>query len=323
MTAVPRLYETMHGRVLRGVRQKGGLSEKLFMKAVGIGRKRYEGTPLTAGERLLDPLLDRLVRAKVAARFGGSLKAIVSGGAPLNYDIGVFFKALGLELIQGYGLTETAPLVSCNPLSPNKLRTVGPPVADVEVRIAGDGEILVRGELLMQGYWGRPEETAEAIRDGWLHTGDVGELDGDGYLVITDRKKDIIVNSGGDIVSPQRVEGFLTLQPEIAQAMVHGDRRPHLVALIVPDPEFAAEWSEAAGRPEGAGPLVEDAAFRKAVGEAVERVNAGLSVIERVRRFVLSEEAFTIENDMMTPSLKIRRHVIAEKHGAALEALYG
>lgn len=323
MTAVPRLYETMHGRVLRGVRQKGGLSEKLFMKAVGIGRKRYEGTPLTAGERLLDPLLDRLVRAKVAARFGGSLKAIVSGGAPLNYDIGVFFKALGLELIQGYGLTETAPLVSCNPPSPNKLRTVGPPVADVEVRIAGDGEILVRGELLMQGYWGRPEETAEAIRDGWLHTGDVGELDEDGYLVITDRKKDIIVNSGGDNVSPQRVEGFLTLQPEIAQAMVHGDRRPHLVALIVPDPEFAAEWSEAAGRPEGAGPLAEDAAFRKAVGEAVERVNAGLSVIERVRRFVLSEEAFTIENDMMTPSLKIRRHVIAEKHGAALEALYG
>ena len=320
MTAVPRLYETMYGRIRRGIAQKGGLSEKLFMKAVEIGRRRYESAPLSLSDRMLDPLLDRLVRAKVAQRFGGALKAMVSGGAPLNYDIGAFFKALGVELLQGYGLTETAPVVSCNPPSRNKITTVGPPVVDTEVRIADDGEILVRGELLMNGYWNRPDDTAEAIRDGWLHTGDIGELDEDGHLVITDRKKDIIVNSGGDNISPQRIEGLLALQPEIAQAMVYGDGKPHLVALIVPDPEFAAEWSGNAQADLAA--LADDETFRKTIGDAVDRMNADLSVIERIRRFAVTREAFTIENDMMTPSMKIRRHVIRERYGDALELLY-
>lgn len=321
MTAVPRLYETMYGRIRRGIAQKGGLSEKLFMKAADIGRRRYESAPLALSDRMLDPLLDRLVRAKVAQRFGGALKAMVSGGAPLNYDIGAFFKALGVELLQGYGLTETAPVVSCNPPSRNKITTVGPPVVDVEVKIADDGEILVRGELLMKGYWNRPNDTAATIRDGWLHTGDIGELDSDGYLVITDRKKDIIVNSGGDNISPQRIEGLLALQPEIGQAMVYGDGKPHLVALIVPDPEFAAEWS--GSQESDLAALANDEAFRKAIGDAVDRMNADLSVIERVRRFAVSREAFTIENDMMTPSMKIRRHVIRERYGEALESLYG
>lgn len=321
MTAVPRLYETMYGRIRRGIAQKGGLSEKLFMKAVEIGRRRYEAAPLSLSDRMLDPLLDRLVRAKVAQRFGGALKAMVSGGAPLNYDIGAFFKALGVELLQGYGLTETAPVVSCNPPSRNKITTVGPAVVDTEVRIADDGEVLVRGELLMNGYWNRPDDTAAAIRDGWLHTGDIGELDEDGHLIITDRKKDIIVNSGGDNISPQRIEGLLALQPEIAQAMVHGDGKPHLVALIVPDPEFADEWSGGAQADLTA--LVDDEAFRKAIGDAVDRMNADLSVIERIRRFAVAREAFTIENDMMTPSMKIRRHVIRERYGDVLEALYG
>lgn len=321
MTAVPRLYETMYGRIRRGIAQKGGLSEKLFMKAADIGRRRYESAPLALSDRMLDPLLDRLVRAKVAQRFGGALKAMVSGGAPLNYDIGAFFKALGIELLQGYGLTETAPVVSCNPPSRNKITTVGPPVVDVEVKIADDGEILVRGELLMNGYWNRPDDTAAAIRDGWLHTGDIGELDEDGHLVITDRKKDIIVNSGGDNISPQRIEGLLALQPEIAQAMVYGDGKPHLVALIVPDPEFADEWSGDAKSDLAA--LASDEAFRKAIGDAVDRMNADLSVIERIRRFAVSGEAFTIENEMMTPSMKIRRHVIRERYGKTLEALYG
>ena len=320
MTAVPRLYETMYGRIRRGIAQKGGLSEKLFMKAAEIGRRRYESAPLSLSDRMLDPLLDRLVRAKVAQRFGGALKAMVSGGAPLNYDIGAFFKALGVELLQGYGLTETAPVVSCNPPSRNKITTVGPPVVDTEVRIADDGEILVRGELLMNGYWNRPDDTAEAIRDGWLHTGDIGELDEDGHLVITDRKKDIIVNSGGDNISPQRIEGLLALQPEIAQAMVYGDGKPHLVALIVPDPEFAAEWSGNAQADLAA--LADDETFRKTIGDAVDRMNADLSVIERIRRFAVTREAFTIENDMMTPSMKIRRHVIRERYGDALELLY-
>ncbi len=323
MTAVPRLYETMHDRIVRSVRNKGGLSEKLFFRAVEIGQKRYEGSGLTIGDRLMDPLLDKLVRAKIAGRFGGRLKAMVSGGAPLNYDIGVFFKALDVPLLQGYGQTESSPIVSCNLPSSNKIHTVGPPFVDVDVKIADDGEILVRGELVMQGYWNMPDETAAAVTNGWLHTGDIGTIDDDGFLAITDRKKDIIVNSGGDNISPQRIEGFLTLQPEIGQAMVHGDKRPHLVALIVPDADFAAEWARANEAEARLPELCGNDAFRAAVGEAIERINADLSIIERVRRFILTPETFTTENEMLTPSMKIRRHVIRKRYGERLEALYG
>ena len=325
MTAVPRLYEVMRDRILRGVRQAGGRREKLFLRAVALGRKRCE-TPnaLSLGERLQDRLLDVLVRRKVRERFGGRLKAMVSGGAPLNYDVGMFFTALGVRLLQGYGQTESAPVVSVNPPGRNRIDTVGVPLDGVEVRIAADGEILVRGELVMQGYWNNPAATADVVKDGWLHTGDIGVIDADGYLRITDRKKDIIVNSGGDNVSPQRIEGFLTLQPEIAQAMVFGDRRPHLVALIVPDAAFADAWAGAQTppRPAALAGLVDDPAFREAVGAAIDRLNRDLSVIERVRRFTLAAEPFSIENGMMTPTLKIRRHAIIARHGAALEALY-
>ena len=324
MTAVPRLYETMHGRIMRGVKQAGGLKEKLFLRAVDIGKRRYEdSSSIGLADRLCDKALDKLVRAKVKERFGGRLKALVSGGAPLNYDIGLFFTALGLRLLQGYGQTESAPVVSCNLPHRVRIDTVGPPMVDVEVKIADDGEILVRGELVMQGYWGDETASAEVLRDGWLHTGDVGEIDDDGYIRITDRKKDIIVNSGGDNVSPQRVEGFLTLQPEIGQAMVIGDKRPHLVGLIVPDQEFATAWAREHKKSPHLAELVDDDAFREAVGDAIDRVNDDLSVIERVRRFVLVEDPFTVDNEMMTPSLKIRRHKILEKYGPALEALYG
>ncbi|MFT5488171.1 MAG: long-chain acyl-CoA synthetase [Paracoccaceae bacterium] len=322
MTAVPRLYETMYGRIVRGVQQKGGLSEKLFMKAVSTGRKKYEGTKLSLGETLLDPLLTKLVRKKVAGRFGGRLKAMVSGGAPLNYEVGVFFKALDVELLQGYGQTESAPIISCNPPSNNKMRTVGPPFVDIELKIASDGEILVRGELVMQGYWNNPDATAEAISDGWLHTGDIGEMDNHGHLKITDRKKDIIVNSGGDNIAPQRIEGFLDLQPEIAQSMVYGDKKPNIVALIVPHPDFASDWATANGKKMDMAALVEDADFRKAIAAAVDKVNTDMSVIERVRKFILTAEGFTTENEMMTPSMKIRRHVIRKNYGDALEGLY-
>ena len=322
MTAVPRLYETMHSRILRGVQQKGGLSEKLFMKAVSIGRRKYEGHQLTFGETLMDRLLNKVVRKKVAERFGGRLKAMVSGGAPLNYEIGTFFKALDVELLQGYGQTESAPIISCNLPSKNKMNSVGPPLTDVDVKIGTDGEILVKGELVMQGYWNMPEATAEAVRDGWLHTGDIGTLDGDGFLIITDRKKDIIVNSGGDNISPQRIEGFLTLQPEIAQAMVYGDKKPNLVGLIVPDKEFVSDWKRLNADSADITKLVENEEFRKAIAAAIDRVNDGLSVIERLRNFSLVTEEFTVENEMMTPSLKIRRHIIRAKYHEALEALY-
>ncbi len=321
MTAVPRLYETLHARILHGLRKTPPLRRKLFDKALTLGRKRYEGpNTLTLTERVQDVVLDRLVRRKVRDRFGGRIKALVSGGAPLNVELGTFFTALGLRLLQGYGQTESAPVVSCN--RPHKIRieTVGPPLRDVRLRLAEDGEILVAGELVMTGYWNNAEATELALRDGWLHTGDIGVIDDDGYLRITDRKKDIIVTSGGDNVAPQRVEGFLSIQPEIAQAMVFGDRRPYLVAVIVPEAEFAARWAKTHGHPISA--LGQDPEFRKAIAAAVDRVNRELAAVERVRRFILSAEEFTVENNMLTPSLKIRRHVIRTVYRGELEALY-
>ncbi|MGF1628838.1 MAG: AMP-dependent synthetase/ligase [Kiloniellaceae bacterium] len=323
MTAVPRLYEAMHLRIRRGVEKQGGWKAKLFEKAVELGEKRYrDPRSLTFLERLQDFVVERLVRAKVRRRFGGRVKAIVSGGAALNYDIGLFFTALGLPILQGYGQTETAPVVSVNPPWKVKLETVGPPLEGVELRIAGDGEILVRGEMVMTGYWNDEDATYKAIQDGWLHTGDIGELDNDGYLKITDRKKDIIVFSGGDNVSPARVEGFLTLQREIQQAIVFGDKRPHLVALLVPDDEFVAQWCRGNGKPGDLDALREDADFRAALAQVLDRVNANLSSLEKVRRFAVLAEPFTVENGMMTPTMKIRRHKIREAYGEIVENLY-
>ena len=324
MTAVPRLYELMHQRIVTGVDRKGGLSAKLFHRSVTLGTKRYKhsAAPLGLAERITDRVLDKLVRAKVAERFGGRLKAFVSGGAPLNPEIGEFFLALGVRLLQGYGQTETAPVVSCNPLNAIKIETVGPPVKDVEVKIADDGEIVVRGELTMQGYWNNPQATAEVLRDGWVHTGDIGEIDAEGYIRITDRKKDIIVNSGGDNLSPARVESMLTFEPELEQAMVYGDRRPHLVAVVVPDQHFAGAWAKSHGKDADLATLATDAEFHHALAAVVDRVNARLSMIERVRRFIVAQAPFTTENGLQTPSLKIRRHKIKDKYGDALESLY-
>ena len=240
------------------------------------------------------------------------MKALVSGGAPLNPEVGLFFQSLGLTFLQGYGQTEAGPVISCNrPAAGIRMDSVGPPVKGCEVRIAEDGEIMVRGELVMHGYWQNPEETARVLLpDGWLATGDVGHLDDNGRIVITDRKKDLIVNDKGDNVAPQRVEGMLTLQPEILQAMVHGDRRPHLVALLVPDPEEMRRFKD---DPDG---------MQRALSKAVDRVNAELSVIERVRRFILADEPFSVENEQLTPSMKIRRHVIGKTYDEPLDALY-
>ena len=324
MTAVPRLYETMHQRIRLGVAKQGGLKERLFNMAETLGRKRYDSpASLSLIERLQDKLVDRLVRDKVRARFGGRLKALVSGGAALNPDIGLFFTALGLRILQGYGQTEAAPVIACNPPSWVKIHTVGPPLRGVEVKIAEDGEILVRGELVMKGYWRNEEETALAIRDGWLHTGDVGEFDADGYIKITDRKKDICVLSGGDNVSPARVEGFLTLEPEIQQAMVVGDKRPHLVALLVPDGDWLRTWAREQGKSADLAALSDDKDLQTALSAVLDRVNKELSPIEKVRRFLIADAPFSVENHMMTPTMKIRRHVVREIYGERLDALYG
>jgi long-chain acyl-CoA synthetase len=322
MTAVPRLFEVLRDRILLGVRRAGGMKEKLFGTALDLGRRRYEEPDsLSFIERIENAALDRLVRSKVQARFGGRLKVMVSGGAALNYEVGLFFTALGLRLLQGYGQTEAAPLISCNPPSRIKLKTVGPPVQGVEVRIAEDGEILARGELLMNGYWRNEEITAETIREGWLHTGDIGEFDEDGYLRITDRKKDIIVASSGDNVSPNRLEGMLTLAPEIGQAMVYGDSRPYIVALLVPDEHWRRSWAESHGKPDDS-ELAANPDFRAALREAVERVNKDLSVFERIRRFTVTIEPFTTDNEMLTPTLKVRRHKVLEAYGDEIKALY-
>jgi long-chain acyl-CoA synthetase len=323
MTCVPRLYEIMRLRILNAVARQRGLKPKLFARTVELGSRAYQQSDaLGLTERLLDRLLDRLVRQQVRARFGGRVKALVSGGAPLNYEVGLFFTALGLPVFQGYGQTECSPVVSVNTPRLVKLHSVGPPIPGIEVKIAADGEILVRGASVMQGYWRDAAATAETLKDGWLHTGDIGLLDDDGFLQITDRKKDIIVNSGGDNLAPQRVEGVLLLQHEIGQAIVYGDRRPHLVALIVPDAEFARSYARAHRLQPDLAALVEDAGFQGVLGEAIRRANQSLSALERVRHFRLMAEPFTIENGMMTPTLKLKRQEIYRAYRELFECLY-
>ncbi|MFC3175057.1 AMP-dependent synthetase/ligase [Novosphingobium bradum] len=322
MVVVPRLFEVLRTRIMKQIEKQGRIANFLMDRALRIEGRAVEGAKRLV-DRPLDLLIARLLRPKVRAKFGGRIKAMVSGGAPLNPEIGTFFSAMGLTLLQGYGQTESGPVVSCNrPATGLKMDTVGRPLSGVEVRIAEDGEILVRGELVMKGYWRNPEETAKALHDGWLHTGDVGHLDAKGRIVITDRKKDMIVNDKGDNVSPQRVEGMLTLQPEIAQAMVMGDRRPWLVGLVVPDAEWALGWARANDEKFDMAGLQGLPAFRSAVRAAIDRVNQELSVVEKVRQFAFADEPFTIDNEEMTPSLKIRRHKLKERYGARLDALY-
>ncbi len=323
MVVVPRLFEVLRTRVIKGVEKQGRLPMMMLEQALRIGARRAAGKPLMPWDRVIDAVLDRTIRPKVRARFGGRSKALVSGGAPLNPDVGLFFDALGLTLLQGYGQTEAGPVISVTrPKTGLKMDTVGTPLRNVEIGIAEDGEVLVRGELIMHGYWRNPEETERALRDGWLHTGDIGEFDSAGRLRITDRKKDIIVNDKGENVSPQRIEGMLTLQEEVAQAMVSGDKRPYLVGLLVPDSEWAAAWAKARGKPADLPLLRQDAEFNAALRAAVDRVNTELSVTERVRQFLIADEPFSIENQMLTPSIKIRRHVIRAVYKERLDALY-
>jgi len=298
ITVVPRILELIRDRVLAQVAREKPLRQKLFAAALNGGLRAIAGRRRLS-DLLLDAPLDRLVRAMVRARFGGRLKALVSGGARLDPEVGRFFQAFGLKIVQGYGQTEAGPVISANPPDAIRVETVGKVLPDVDLRIAEDGEILVRGDLVMQGYWGNQEATAAAIRDGWLHTGDIGALDTDGYLRITDRKKDMIVLSGGDNVSPARVEGMLAGEPEIVQAVVAGEGQAGICALLV-----AADGADAA-----------------AVARAVTRVNARLSVIERVRRHAVVPP-FTIENGQLTATHKVRRAQVMREHADVLDRLY-
>ena len=322
MVVVPRLFEVLRTRISKQVEKQGRFANYLLDRAVSIGGKKAAGG-VPVWDQPMNLFLKATLKPKLAKRFGGRIKAMVSGGAPLNPEVGVFFESLGLTFLQGYGQTEAAPVISCNrPKAGLKHDTVGPPLEGVEVKIAEDGEILVRGELVMHGYWQNPAETARVLKDGWLHTGDIGEIDAKGRIKITDRKKDIIVNDKGDNVAPQKVEGMLTLQPEIMQAMIAGDRKPYMTAVIVPDPEWTQEWCASNAAKCDLAALRQDHDYRAAVGAAVERVNKDLSVIERIRRFILADEPFSIENEQLTPSLKIRRHVLKQAYGERLDALY-
>jgi long-chain acyl-CoA synthetase len=322
MFVVPRLFEVLRTRISKTIEKQGGASAYLLARALDIGGKRYAGR-LRLIDRPMQAAVATLFKPKIAKKFGGRMKAMISGGAPLNPEVGLFFESIGLTFLQGYGQTEAAPVISCNrPQAGVRMDSVGPPLKDTEVRIAEDGEILVRGELVMHGYWRNDAETAKVLKDGWLHTGDIGEIDANGRIRITDRKKDLIINDKGDNVAPQKVEGMLTLQREVAQAMIVGDKRPYMVALIVPDPEWTQEWCAANGDVCSFARLAENSEFRTAIGLAIERVNKDLTVTERVRRFVLADGPFTIENEQLTPSLKIRRHVLKQAYGERLDALY-
>ena len=317
MTAVPRLFEMLHKRILQAAVRGGGTKAKLFNLAVELGTKRYYNPKdLTLKERAMDLVVEQLVRRKVRQRFGGRLKAFVSGGAPLNQEVGLFFLALGINLLQGYGQTEAGPVISANPPKRIKVDTVGPPLLGVEVKIAADGEILVRGPNVMTGYWHDPESTDRAIKDGWLHTGDVGEFDADGYLKITDRKRDFIKNSGGEMISPQRIEGYLALEEGIGQVMVYGDKRPYVVALIVPDEELLRTVRSENDQ------VARTVKLQHEIQARVAKVNKILTAPERIRRFAVVEEAFSVDNGQMTPTLKIKRHAIRGAYGSVLEGLY-
>ncbi|WPB85149.1 AMP-dependent synthetase/ligase [Sediminicoccus rosea] len=303
ITTVPRLFEVIRERIMGALEKEGGLRLKLFRRAIALGLRKLDGPPLGLFERVQDALLDRLVRQKVRARFGGALEALVSGGARLDPELSGFFMALGVTIIQGYGQSEAGPVISVNLPWDNDRRSVGKPLPGVEVRLAEDGELLVKGGLVMDGYWNNPDATAQALRvpegesEPWLHTGDVAELR-DGRIHITDRKRDFIKLKGGDMVAPSKIEAMLAGEAEVAQAVVAGEGMAGVVALIVP----------AEGQAER-------------VGEAVKRVNARLSNIERIRRVQTLPEAFTVENGLLTPTMKIKRRQVLERYGAEVAAL--
>jgi long-chain acyl-CoA synthetase len=289
MTAVPRLFEVMRERMESQLAKEKLWKQTLFRRAVALGLRRMDGPPLSLLERLQDKLLDRLVRRKVQARFGGRLQALVSGGARLDPELSGYFLALGLPIIQGYGQTEAGPVISCNVPWDNDRRTVGRPLPGVEARLAPDGELQVQGPLVMDGYWGNAEATEAVLRGGWLYTGDIAEINS-GRITITDRKRDFVKLQGGEMVAPAKVEAVLAGEPAVAQAVVAGEGLGGLVALIVPAEGRAAE-----------------------IEAAVRRVNGKLSTVERIRRHVVLPEPFTVENGMMTPTMKVKRRVVLDR----------
>jgi long-chain acyl-CoA synthetase len=327
ITGVPRAYEKMQARVMDKGQSASPGRAALFRWAMRAGTAKSRATlrgrsvgPVTA---LKASVADRLVFSKIRAALGGRIRFVVSGSAPLAADTAEFFQAVGLPVIEGYGLTETAPILTVNPPAAPRVGTVGKPVEGVEVRIAADGEILARGPNLMAGYYNKPQATADAVRDGWFHTGDVGHLDAEGYLTITDRKKDVLVTSGGKKIAPQPIEAVLKRSPLVAEAILLGDRRKFAVALVVPDFAALERRLHDLGRPHGEREeLVSRPDVLALYQEIVDALNHDLSQFERIKKIALLPAEFTIESGELTPTMKIRRKVIENKWREVIERLY-
>ena len=302
MTAVPRFYTNLVNKIKINLQNQSNLKKIIFQKTLQLGEKKVLGVQMSFFEKIVNFILDLIVRKKIKNQFGGKIKAFISGGGPLDYNVGLFLNSLGLPTLQGYGLTEASPVVSCNPINKIKIDTVGKIFKDVSVNIASDGEILVKGENLMLGYWNNKTETEKIIKNGWLYTGDIGEIDNEGYLKITDRKKDIIVNAGGDNIAPSKIENLLANYPEIIQSYIYGDKKNYLVALIVVSKELEDRKNK--------------------IKVIIDKVNQELSIIEKIKKFIIIDDPFTIENQMLTPTMKIRRHQIKKVFGEQIEKLY-
>ena len=300
MTAVPRFYQNLFTKININFEKQKGLKKKIINTTLNLGKKILKKEKLNFREKIINFICYHLVRRKIQNQFGGNLQAFVSGGGALDQNIGEFLNAIGLPTLQGYGLTEASPIVSCNLPNLVKVETVGPPFRSNEVKIAEDGEILIKGENLMLGYWNQKEETEKVIKKGWLHTGDIGELDSNNYLKITDRKKDIIVNLGGDNISPSKIENILCLNQLIKQSFVYGDKKNYLIAIIVCDKEINKEK----------------------IKPVIENINKKLTLIEKIKKFILIHDEFTIDNGMLTPTLKLKRKVIVKNYLKQIENLY-
>ena len=303
MTAVPRFYQNLYNKINMNMKKAKGFKAKLIKATIDLGKKELLKQKMNFSEKLINSIVNVLVRKKIKRQFGGNLKAFVSGGGALDKEIGEFLNAIGLPTLQGYGLTETSPVVSCNPIHKIRVETVGPPFEGNKVKIAEDGEILVKGENVMLGYWNKKEDTEKVLRDGWLYTGDIGEIDPyDGYLKITDRKKDIIVSAGGDNISPAKIENQLSNSPAIDQSMVYGDGKNYLVAIIVPAKDFKGQ--------------------KEKISEIIHEVNKNLTLVEKIKKFHLINEDFSIENGLLTPTMKVKRNKVVAKYKNILENFY-
>ncbi len=327
MTGVPRVYEKVQARVLESVAQAPAIRRKIFEWAIGVGRSRTSleaaGRRVPWHVRLQDRLADRLVFTKIRARTGGRLRLIISGAAALGRAPAEFFCAVGMPIVEGYGLTETAPVLSINPPEAIRIGTVGKAIPGVELILAPDGELLARGPNIMPGYYGKPEATAEVIRDGWFHTGDIGKIDADGYVTITDRKKDLLVTSGGKNVAPQPIEARLKTSPLVAEAVLLGDGRRFIAALLLPDrPRLEERVRRAGNRVETLERLVARDDVRALYQGVIDEVNQELASFEQIKRFDLLSVELSIAGGELTPTMKVRRRVVAARWQDTIESLY-